>query len=337
MARIEYADMHLPEKRPGRSLLVALSVAAAVVTALFGGYVAFATAGHRPRPVSATVAAKPAPAPAAAKPGARAAAKVRSNAQAATTLVTRDETVRQRVVVRGRGPIESVVQAGSPGVRKVTRAEGSSRVLSSIVVKRAVPTIVMRRRSSGGKFVALTFDDGPNPAQTAKILNILKAEKVRATFFMVGRMARYHPDTARAVARAGMLIGDHTENHASLPGMTDAKVADEIAKGQASIRSVTGVTTRWFRSPYGAVGSSTRVAASRRGMRVASWSVDPNDWKNPPAKSIESFVVGHVRPGSIVLLHDGGGQNRANTVAALPGIIKALKKQGYRFVTLDQL
>ena len=73
------------------------------------------------------------------------------------------------------------------------------------------------------------------------------------------------------------------------------------------------------------------------GMRVVAWSVDPNDWKNPAAKSISRYVVGHVRPGSIVLLHDGGGRSRTSTVDALPAIIRALKQKHYRFVTLNQL
>jgi peptidoglycan-N-acetylglucosamine deacetylase len=335
MPHTEFADMNLPERRPAGRLLLGICVATGVLAALAAGHFAFASPGYRGHPTTSAIAAKPAVA--AKKSGARSASKPKGRQSGAETLVTRDETIRQRTVVRGRGPIESVVQAGSPGVSSVTRGSTSHSIVRSVVVKKAVPTVVMRREPTGGKVVALTFDDGPHPTQTQEILAILKAENVKATFFMVGKMARYHSEAARAVANAGMLIGDHTENHARLPGMTDTQVADEIAKGQASIKAVTGITTHWFRSPYGAVGASTRVAASKLGMRVATWNVDPNDWKNPTSKAITSYVVKHVRPGSIILLHDGGGQNRANTVAALPEIIRALKKQGYRFVTLDQL
>ncbi len=252
-------------------------------------------------------------------------------------LVTRDRVTRPKVVFRGAGPIESVVQTGSPGLRRLTLGSISHQVVGSVLIRPAVPTVVVRRWPAAGRVVALTFDDGPHPTQTQQVLAVLQTEHIKATFFMVGKMARYHPEAARAVARAGMLIGDHTENHALLPGMTKAQIAHEIQQGQTSIRTVTGLTTHWFRSPYGAVTSATRQMARRFGMQTVAWDVDANDWKSPPAKAISSYVLGRVRPGSIVLLHDSGGHSRANTIAALPSIIKRLKKQGYRFVTLDQL
>ena len=164
-------------------------------------------------------------------------------------LVTRTRVTRERLVVRGHGSIESLVKAGSPGLRRVTISSISHRVVRTVVLKVAVPTVVRRREPAGGKLVALTFDDGPHPTQTPKILKILQAEHVKATFFMVGKMARYHPQAARAVAQAGMLIGDHTEDHKLLPTMTEPQIRSEIAWGQASIRAITGVTTHWFRSP----------------------------------------------------------------------------------------
>jgi peptidoglycan/xylan/chitin deacetylase (PgdA/CDA1 family) len=328
--------MRLPEKPPRGPLVAGLVLAAIVFALLVVGYLAFASPGRGEYAAVSAAVAKSAPA-AKKQRTPKTARKRRATGRDAGTLMTRTETVRPRVVVRGKGPIESVVRAGSPGVSRVTRDTASHEIVRSVVVTKAVPTVVMRSRSAGGKVVALTFDDGPHPTQTQQVLDILRAENIKATFFMVGRMARDHPEAARAVARAGMLIGDHTESHALLPGMTDVQSDEEIARGQESIKSVTGVTTRWFRSPYGAANSSMRLTASRLGMRVASWDVDASDWKNPSAKAISDAVVKHVRPGSIVLLHDGGGSNRANTVAALLTIIKTLKKQHYRFVTLDQL
>lgn len=355
MPQTEHSDFSIPERRPVGPILsgalvavLAMGLAAGTCFAIGVPLGAKKVAATRPpSTISAHTVSKQKARASKAKNGADRPAASRgsdggasarpSHPATAETLVTRTKVTRQRLIVRGKGAIESMVQAGSPGLRRLTVSSVSHRVVSSVVVKASVPTVVVRRRATGGKLVALTFDDGPHPTQTLKVLSILKAENIKATFFMVGRMARYHPQAARAVARAGMLIGDHTENHASLPGMTQAQITREIARGQASIRSVTGVTTHWFRSPYGAASVETRRDAGLLGMRVVAWDVDANDWKNPAPKTISDYVVSHVHAGSIVLLHDGGGQNRTSTIEALPAIIRELKKQHYRFVTLDQL
>jgi len=252
-------------------------------------------------------------------------------------LVTREQPIEPRLVVRGSGPLETVTRTGEPGLARVTVDSTTGKVVKSVTVRHAISTVAVRTRSSAGKVVALTFDDGPHPTQTPAVLKILAAEKIKATFFMVGAMARYHPAAARAVAAAGMLIGDHTEHHRNLPDVSSAAVTREIELGARSIEAITGVVPHWFRSPYGAASSAGARTASRLGMRLVTWDVDPEDWRSPTPAAIAEYVVSRVQPGSVVLLHDAGGTSRASTIAALPKIVSALKKKGYRFVTLDQL
>ena len=356
MTRRDSQSIAIPDRRPlgpivasGLVILLALGLAAGACLAFTAPFrtsrsapAASSSAGlartagqHKPTRASSSAQCRGKSSTAARAP--RSTAEVQSTRTVAPELVTRTRVTHQRLVVRGHGSIESMVQAGSPGLKRITISSVSNRIVKSVTLKRAVPTVVRRRKPTAGRIVALTFDDGPHPTQTAKVLKILQSEHIKATFFMVGKMAHYHPQAARAVAAAGMLIGDHTEDHKLLPGMTETQIRHEIAKGQASIRAVTGVTTHWFRSPYGAASAQTRRDAGLLGMKVVAWDVDPNDWKNPAAKSISSYVVGHVRPGAIVLLHDGGGSNRTHTIEALPTIIRALKKKHYRFVTLGQL
>jgi len=149
-------------------------------------------------------------------------------------------------------------------------------------------------------------------------------------------MVEAHPQVARSVAQDGMLIGDHTESHHDLSKLNNEQVTHQIEVCAANILHFTGQNPHWFRVPYGAITPRVRSIAAGLGFKVAEWDVDPNDWQKPSAASIASFVVSHVRPGDVVLMHDGGG-DRSRTVAALPVIITTLKSRGYRFVTLDQL
>jgi peptidoglycan/xylan/chitin deacetylase (PgdA/CDA1 family) len=257
---------------------------------------------------------------------------------------TRERTVEDWVAVPpevqtvGSGPDVGVLQIGSPGlVHGMVGEESHGVVATWSVAATAVPMIVERRPfTPGAKTVALTFDDGPWVGQTAQVLDILAAENVKATFFMNGVRIRMQPELARRVVIEGHLVGNHTQTHLRLGRATPSQVVYQLTAGRDTIRTYTGVVARYFRAPGGTVTPVVRREAQKLGERVIGWSVDPKDWQKAPAGKIANRVVGAVRPGAIVLLHDGGG-DRSRTIAALPEIIRRLKEMGYRFVTLDDL
>ena len=189
----------------------------------------------------------------------------------------------------------------------------------------ALPT-----RQRGG-FIALTFDDGPSTF-TLRILSVLQQEGVRATFFEIGHQVQASPSLAREVSQAGDVIGNHTWNHPNLTLLAPSQVRWQLSRTSAVILRVTGVSPRLFRPPYGAINATVREIARQLGLRPVLWSVDSLDWERPGVATIVSNVLNNARSGSIVLMHDGGG-DRSETVQALPNIINGLRQRGFIFVT----
>lgn len=181
-----------------------------------------------------------------------------------------------------------------------------------------------------GKVVALTFDDGPDPRSTPAILTTLREAGVKATFCVIGHAARVHPELLRAIAAQGHVACDHTETHPYLDRIAPADVPGQISGPAAFCQLTLGTRPAFFRAPYGATNQTVVDTAHAQGLRVLQWSVDPRDFDRPPPAEIVRRVMTSVRPGRIVLMHDGGG-DRSNTVAALGPIIAMLKAQGYTF------
>ncbi len=177
--------------------------------------------------------------------------------------------------------------------------------------------------------VALTFDDGPS-TYTEAFLDVLREKHARGTFFEIGQEMPGREATMRRILREGDEIGDHTVNHVELPGYF------QIAGAAARIRSATHFEPCLFRPPGGAVDSAVVGTAGGLGMETILWDVDPADWTNPGSGAVYSRVVSATRAGSIVLMHDGGG-DRGGTLAALPKIIDTLRGRGYRFATVSEL
>ncbi|GGF78223.1 hypothetical protein GCM10007301_42760 [Azorhizobium oxalatiphilum] len=185
-----------------------------------------------------------------------------------------------------------------------------------------------------GPYIAITFDDGPNPETTPKLLKMLEARGIKATFFMLGSNAVANPDVVRAVAAAGHEIGNHSWNHPQLPKLTEAAVDKQIEDTNAAIQNVIGKKPIYLRPPYGAMTPALqRHVEQKYGMSLIYWSVDPLDWKIRDAESIYNQITTHVRPGSIILAHD----IHATTVSAMPRVLDALIAKGYKFVTVSEL
>jgi peptidoglycan-N-acetylglucosamine deacetylase len=186
--------------------------------------------------------------------------------------------------------------------------------------------------------VALTFDDGPWPGQTRRVLAILRRMRAPATFFVVGELARHFPRLVAAERRQPrILVEDHSWTHPLVPPFGEQRprtVRFQIAR---TLRQLTAerVHATLFRPPGGGWSDHVVAIASSLGVRLVLWSVDPRDWApGATGKSVTRAVLGHVRAGSIVIMHDGGG-NRAATIRALPHIIRGIRRRGLRLVTVE--
>ncbi|MBE8519731.1 polysaccharide deacetylase family protein [Amycolatopsis sp. H6(2020)] len=186
------------------------------------------------------------------------------------------------------------------------------------------------------KIVALTFDDGPDPAGTKTILDTLKRRQVPATFFLIGRDIAAHPDLARDIAAAGHEIGNHSFSHDRMIGVTPAWVADEVEATDALIRT-TGYTGEiLFRPPNGKKLFALPHYLAEHHRTTITWDVAPDSEGTPDAATVERAVVDQVRPGSIVLLHAMYAA-REQTRLAIGPILDQLTRRGFRFVTVSQL
>ncbi len=185
------------------------------------------------------------------------------------------------------------------------------------------------RGGQGRRVVSLTFDDGPS-AYTTRVMGVLRKAHARATFYVLGSRIAGRADLLRRMLREGNEIADHSFSHPSLPSFSQIRITS------ARIRRATGFRPCLFRPPYGNVNGRLVADARRAGMRTINWDVDPRDWSTPGASAIATRVVNHVRPGSIVVMHDGGG-NRSQTIAALPTILRRLRQRGYEFLTTTEL
>jgi peptidoglycan/xylan/chitin deacetylase (PgdA/CDA1 family) len=187
--------------------------------------------------------------------------------------------------------------------------------------------------------VALTFDDGPWGGQTRRVLRVLGRYDVRATFFLVGSQIERYPGVARRIVRAGHRIGNHSWSHPQHPRFSRLRphrLSLEIARTNRWLDRIGVERPFLLRAPGGSVDGGVVAEAHRRGLRVVQWSVDPQDWRpGKPARRIADAVLRRVRPGSIVLLHDGGG-DRSATIRALPTIIRGIRKMGLKLVPIPR-
>lgn len=180
------------------------------------------------------------------------------------------------------------------------------------------------------KPIALTFDDGPDPATTPRLLAALAAADAKATFMLWGERVAAHPQLVRQVVSAGHAVGNHTHSHPNLEGLTAAQVVAELSRADRAIEAASGVTPSFFRPPYGVVNAHVLAAANRPAV---TWRVDSEDWRTHDGERTYSRVLALVQPGDIVLLHDG----LISTAEILPRLLCALTEAGYTMVTVPEL
>jgi peptidoglycan/xylan/chitin deacetylase (PgdA/CDA1 family) len=232
-------------------------------------------------------------------------------------------------VPAGRAGNPQFFLGNAPGREIVTKGRLSGKVVSTVF--QATGPIKSPR------LVALTFDDGPWPGQTQQILRILLRFSVPATFFVIGNQASAHPEMVREEAEAGMLVGNHSWDHPNSPPFRElprSRITSEIARTNRELTAI-GVNAGLFRPPGGSYSPWMIHEAGQMGDRVVLWSVDPRDWQlGRTARQIVHIVLANVRRGSIILLHDGGG-DRSATIDALPRIIRGIRKRDLQFASVE--
>jgi peptidoglycan/xylan/chitin deacetylase (PgdA/CDA1 family) len=231
-----------------------------------------------------------------------------------------------REAVPPAGGVASLYVGGSPGSARVVRGALSGETLSRRVL--AAPR---RGHLVAPGAIGLTFDDGPDPAWTPKVLWLLERAHVHATFCLVGRHVAKYPQLARAIVARGHTLCNHTWSHdEQLSQRPPGVLRSELARTQEAVRRATGITPRLFRAPGGAWSGAVLQEAHRQGMSPLMWQVDPRDWARPGVRHIVGVVLASLRPGALVLLHDGGG-DRSETVAALRYLLVRLPQLRYSF------
>lgn len=250
-------------------------------------------------------------------------------------------TADEQVASTGSGDFLSMGEDSRPGERRIeVSPEG---VLTEHYHALPMPESIIRQGEGSPGQVALTFDDGPDPKWTPKILRILKEKKAPAAFFVLGSQAQQYPDLLDLIVREGHEIGNHSYTHRNLAESGDEQIELELNATTRLIEALTGRSTAYFRPPYNADGTPVQPG-ELRALRVArdlgyltvGQSIDPDDWERPGAETLLRRVKKQRAGGNIILLHDAGG-DRSQTVAALPPIIDYLRARGDTIVPLSEL
>jgi peptidoglycan/xylan/chitin deacetylase (PgdA/CDA1 family) len=222
-----------------------------------------------------------------------------------------------------------VYLTGCDGVR-----EGRLAWARWIAVRHGVSLLVSGAAEASAPTVCLTFDDGPHLRTCTAILDVLRREQVRATFFVVGTRARDHPELLRRMLREGHEIGNHTWDHCRLTTLGPEQVRWELRSLHDLMVRCTGVWPTLCRPPGGTYDARVLEICRDEGYRVCLWSVNAGDWvTGKTADQIAERVINRAQPGGIVLLHD----DKPATPEALPSIIHALRERGYQFLTVSEM
>jgi peptidoglycan-N-acetylglucosamine deacetylase len=195
-------------------------------------------------------------------------------------------------------------------------------------------TVTHSRGLSSTPYVAMTFDDGPHPQNTPRLLDMLRARNIKATFYVIGGNVDRYPHIVRRTVAEGHEIGNHTYTHRKLTSLSDSDVKIEMRRTEDAIVRAAGVKPRTMRPPYGALLTRQRdLIFGNFNYPTIMWSVDPNDWKRPGASVVTSRILSGAHNGAIILAHD----LHAPTVDAMPKTFDGLLSRGFQFITVSQL
>src|SRR5438034_6752193 len=185
-----------------------------------------------------------------------------------------------------------------------------------------------------GPCIAMTFDDGPSPTLTPKLLDLLAARHIKVTFFVIGENVAEHPEIVARAAREGHEIGNHSWSHPNFAKMSQESVRSQLQRTDDAIKNATGERPTLMRPPYGSITDREKHwIHDEFGYRIILWDVDPYDWKRPGPAVVRNRILKETQPGSIVLSHD----IHPGTIEAMPSTLDALEAKGFKFVTVSEL
>jgi peptidoglycan/xylan/chitin deacetylase (PgdA/CDA1 family) len=209
--------------------------------------------------------------------------------------------------------------------------------MKTILQLLGIKTLPIRKGSTSQKFISLTFDDGPDPFFTPSIIDILKKTEVNATFFLVGKKAKQHPEIVKRIIAEGHGIGNHTYNHLHPYRISSFRAMEDIRNGKNIIESITDIPVIFFRPPHGAIRPCVLKEAHRLNQKIILWSISGHDWgKKTNFKTIYNRIINNLHNGGIILFHDAlSKMNRPmETLQALPSIIHHIQQKEYEIVSL---
>jgi peptidoglycan-N-acetylglucosamine deacetylase len=216
-------------------------------------------------------------------------------------------------------------------------AEPSPTARSAARESRATPeqtSITFNSVHVDGPYIAMTFDDGPSATLTPKLLDLLAAHHIKATFFVIGENVAEHPEIVARAAREGHQIGNHSWSHPNFGKMSDESVRRQLQQTDDAIKNATGKQPTLMRPPYGSITArQKRWIHDEFGYEIILWDVDPYDWKRPGPAVVRNRILKETRPGSIVLSHD----IHLGTIEAMPSTFDELEAKGFKFVTVSEL
>jgi peptidoglycan/xylan/chitin deacetylase (PgdA/CDA1 family) len=196
------------------------------------------------------------------------------------------------------------------------------------------PGITFNSVHVDGPYIAMTFDDGPSATLTPKLLDLLAAHHIKATFFVIGENVAEHPEIVARAAREGHEIGNHSWSHPNFGKMGDESVRRQLQQTDDAIKNATGKRPTLMRPPYGSITArEKRWIHDEFGYNIVLWDVDPYDWKRPGPAVVRARILKETRPGSIVLSHD----IHPGTIEAMPSTFDELEAKGFKFVTVSEL
>lgn len=240
--------------------------------------------------------------------------------------------------------VPEIINYNQTGIEKENKktpelAGGSEAAVRTSEHNPNVLNNVFYQGNSSLKQVALTFDDGPDVYFTTRVLDILKQNGIKATFFIMGQRASANPEMVKRIVSEGHAIGNHTWNHPNLVKIKPGQIKDEISKTEGELDKIVGYHPSIFRPPYGSASYSVLKEVSSMGYYIVDWSVDTRDWAGTPPLQIMTYVKSEFRPGGIILQHCAGGkdENLTNTLEVLPQIISYLKQNDCKFVTIPEM
>ena len=248
--------------------------------------------------------------------------------------------VQPKLVFEGdAGAVSYVRQWGQVGRQEIRTGKASGETADGDWVNELRDCVVVTKNvapANGEQLVALTFDDGPAPTYTEAYLEILQRYGAKATFFNLSPNVSEHPELTKAIVDSGHQLCSHTSQHLQLSPLSQEDLVREVNGAHDAILDVTGVDTTTVRPPYGDFNQSCWLSSQGTMSVSVLWNQDSRDWETPGVDAIVENALNSIQPGSIILMHDGGG-NRDQDLEALPRIIEQLQASGYRLVTIGEL